>query len=133
MIISNTKQAKINSGAKGIYRINMPKMIASFILLFILLFHPNSVLSETSTIFESNMKAWEMNREMATKYLLEAEKSLKEGDELSGCNNQKKASEYGVKATKALINAMRINNSNEDIDNLVAGLNKWKEIGDFCS
>ncbi len=78
------------------------------------------------------MKEWDEKRELASKYLQEAEKSLKEGDALAGCSSQREASRYGIEATEALIKAMEANGSKNEIENLKAGLNKWKELGDFC-
>lgn len=91
-----------------------------------------SVFAESSENFEIYMQEWESKRELATKYLLEAEDSLRSGDELSGCANQKKASHFGIEATEALIKAMEINGSMKKMDDLESGLKKWKELGDFC-
>ena len=78
------------------------------------------------------MEVWEEKRILATEYLLNAEKALKEGNKSLGCENQKKASKYGVEASLALIKAMKANGSNNGIENFESGLNKWRELGDFC-
>ena len=67
-----------------------------------------------------------------TNWNFDAENQFKSGDELSGCATQKKASKYGIEATKSLIKAMEDNESPEGIKNLETGLNKWRELGDFC-
>ena len=82
--------------------------------------------------FESYMQEWNDKRELATQYLLDAEKALKEGDEATGCVAQRKASKYGIEATESLIKAMKINGSTDGLENFESGLNKWKELGDFC-
>ena len=82
--------------------------------------------------FETYMKVWEQKRELATRYLLKAEKSLREGNKDNGCSNQRKASKYGIEATQSLIKAMKINGSEDGLDGLQSGLNKWRELGDFC-
>ena len=69
---------------------------------------------------------------MATQYLYQAEKFLKEGNKEKGCANQKKASKYGIEATQSLIKAMKINGSTYGLANFESGLNKWRELGDFC-
>ena len=111
------------------------KIIPTFVLIFLLItvFQVEEGCAESSEKFDSYMQQWDEKRELATQYLLQAEKYLKEGDELSGCSSQEKASKYGIEATQALINAMKINDSTEGIQDLKAGLNKWKELGDFCS
>ena len=35
-------------------------------------------------------------------------------------------------ATESLIKAMRINGSSDGLENFESGLNKWRELGDFC-
>ena len=47
---------------------------------------------------------------------------------LSACATQKEASEFGISATESLIAAMKINGTMDSLENLKAGLNKWKEI-----
>ena len=101
--------------------------LSSLLLFF---FQTTSVFAED---FESYMHEWDKKRELATEYLLRAEKSLKEGDKSTGCFNQRKASQYGIEATESLIQAMKINGSTDGIANFQSGLNKWRELGDFCN
>ena len=82
--------------------------------------------------FESYMYEWNDKRELATQYLLEAEKALKEGDKTTGCTKQRKASKYGIEATESLIKAFEESASTDDLSNIIAGLNKWQELKDFC-
>ncbi len=88
--------------------------------------------SEDATTFDSYMSIWNQNRELASEYLVRAEKALESGDEISACVAQQEASEYGIIATNALIKAFKINNDSSSITNLKVGLQKWKEIGNTC-
>ena len=106
------------------------KILLAFSLLFFLItFQSAPAYTED---FEFYMQEWNNKRELAAQYLLEAEKALKEGNKSLGCVQQSKASKYGIKATEALIKAMKINGSIDGIDNFKSGLNKWRELGDFC-
>ncbi len=82
--------------------------------------------------FETYINEWNKKSELATHYLLKAEKFLKEGNKSKGCSNQKKASEYGINATESLIKAIKINGSTDGLDVFESGLNKWRELRDFC-
>ena len=78
------------------------------------------------------MGDWESKKTIASEYLKQAENAFKEGDELTGCSFQRKASLYGIEATKSLISAMEVNGTKDGLENLEGGLNKWRELGDFC-
>ena len=78
------------------------------------------------------MNEWDEKRELATQYLIDAEKAIKAGDKTNGCLKQRKASDYGIEATESLIKAMKINGSTDGLKNFESALNKWREIGDFC-
>tara|TARA_B100000700_G_C14956190_1_gene814103 strand:- start:161 stop:460 length:300 start_codon:yes stop_codon:yes gene_type:complete len=82
--------------------------------------------------FEVLMKVWDQKRTLATESLLDAEKYLKQGDKAKGCASQRKASRYGIEATESLVKAMKINGSTEGLQGFESGLNKWRELGDFC-
>ena len=101
--------------------------------LILVLINPRQSLAQENKQFDIYMNQWDQKRELASQYLIEAEKSFKEGDELSACSNQQKASEFGIEATQALIKAMKINGSNNGIENLQAGLDKWRELGKYCT
>ena len=89
-------------------------------------------IANTEEDFKLYMQIWDEKKEMASQYLYEAENSFKQGDELEGCASQQKAGEYGIDATKALIKAMKINGSDDGLENLESGLRKWRELKDFC-
>ena len=79
------------------------------------------------------MSNWNKKITLASKYLKQAESALKEGDKYLGCTNQKRAGRLGVEASKSLIKAFKIKSSSKtEIENLQTGLNKWKELRDFC-
>ena len=78
------------------------------------------------------MDKWERNYDIAIEHLNNATDLLKEGQKQKGCLEQKLAGKYGVIASKSLIKAFKENGSTDDLDNIKSGLNKWKELRDFC-
>ena len=108
-------------------------LFLSFILI-LLSISPFVALSSSAIAndFNSYMKVWEEKRTLATELLLDAEKALKQGDKTNSCASQRKASKYGIEATESLIKAMKINGSTEELQAFESGLNKWRELGDFC-
>ena len=108
------------------------KMITLSLVIFLIHSPSDVVLAGTQDVFEDYMNNWTEKKTMASKYLLKAEEAFKNGDELTGCAIQKKASKYGIEATYSLIKAMEVNESTDGLENLETGLNKWKELGDFC-
>lgn len=100
------------------------------LILFTLFYNQNSLLAETE--YDLLMKEWDNKIAIASQLLKEAEVALKNGDALEGCVQQRKAGDYGIEATESLIKAFQINGSTSDLSNLHAGLNKWKELRDFC-
>jgi len=107
-------------------------LITILILIINLFFCSTITLADNGNEFDIYMNEWTTKKELAGEYLLKAENEFEKGDELSGCATQKEASELGISATKALIKAMRINGTVDSIENLEAGVDKWKEIGDVC-
>ena len=104
-------------------------LLTGFLFVLLTISSTSSVFAED---FETYMKIWDEKRELATQYLFYAEKSLKEGDKATSCFNQRKASKYGIEATESLIMAMKINGSTDGLESFESGLNKWRELGDFC-
>ena len=103
-----------------------------FIALLFILFLPPPSFGDSGQGVQQYFSEWSYKSDLARKYLLEAEASFKEGDVVSACIYQKKASQYGIEATESLIQAFKENGSGEDISNITNGLNKWKELRDFC-
>tara|TARA_B100000700_G_C14564696_1_gene632744 strand:+ start:361 stop:648 length:288 start_codon:yes stop_codon:yes gene_type:complete len=92
----------------------------------------NSIPTALAEDFQTHMNEWNEKRVLASQYLLDAEKFLKEGDKAKGCSKQREASQYGIQATESLIKAMKINDSTDGLENFESGLKKWRELGDFC-
>ena len=111
----------------------MRKSLFALLIALLILIQVSPALSEEIDDFDTNMKDWRIKIELASKYLRKAEESLKSGNRKQGCLMQKKAGEMGVIATDSLIRAFEIKRSNErELNNLKSGLNKWKELRDFC-
>ncbi len=102
------------------------------ITLVLLLFFPLNVLAYSQEEFDVNFNEWNEKRELASRLLLDAEESFKMGDELNGCVSQHKASQYGIEATQALIRAMKLSRTENGLEDLQIGLNKWRELGESC-
>ena len=103
------------------------------IFIIILLFLFNSLLPvNADTDFELYINDFYTKQEIASKLLRQIEKDLKDGSRERVCARQKKAASYGIEATKSLIKAFEINGSQSQIDSIKAGLNKWRELRDYC-
>ena len=90
--------------------------------------------SEIQEEYNLYLQSWDENIILAKKYMNDAESYLKEGDILTSCSSQRKASTYGVIATESLIKAQNlIPNESNDIRGLEEGLKKWKALDDFCN
>ena len=91
------------------------------------------ISAEDINEFEIQMYNWNKKITLASKFLKQAETALKEGDKYIGCINQKKAGKLGVEASESLIKAFELKSaSKREIENFKNGLNKWKELRDFC-
>ena len=101
-------------------------------ILICLSFTDISVAAKEAKNYEYYMDSWNKNIALASNYLKEAETSLKSGDAIEGCIKQKKAAEFGISATESLIKAFEISKTTSDLSNIKSGLNKWKELRDFC-
>ncbi len=82
--------------------------------------------------FQDYLQNWDQKIKLASEYLEKAEMELKNGNEMQGCIKQRQAAKYGIEATESLIKAFKESGSNEDMTNIKNGLNKWKELRDFC-
>ncbi len=100
-------------------------------ILFISL-NSEAAIASSEENFEIHMNSWNQNIKLASQYLDEAEKELKNGDAVQGCIMQKKAASYGIEATESLIKAFKANGSKGDIENFETGLRKWRELEEFC-
>ena len=73
-----------------------------------------------------------LKQEKASRILKEIEIDLKDGSRDNACARQREAANYGIEATKSLIKAFKTNGSTTEINNLKAGLDKWRELRDYC-
>ena len=105
-------------------------LILSLTFYIFLFFLIKSVKAETE--FEMYLSDFYQKQERASKILKQIETDLKEGSNERICARQRKAARYGIEATESLIKAFKINGSKAELENLQAGLNKWRELRDNC-
>ncbi len=82
--------------------------------------------------FEMYLSDFYQKQEKASKILKEIETELKDGSRDRVCARQREAASYGIEATESLIKAFKTNGSKTEIENLQAGLDKWRELRDYC-
>ena len=97
------------------------------IFLFLLL---KPVKAETE--FEMYLSDFYQKQDRASRILKGIETDLKDGSRENVCARQREAAIYGIEATNSLIKALKINGSKTEIESLQAGLNKWRELRDYC-
>ena len=102
-------------------------LLISVVLLF---FSVTSVNAESE--FEMYLSDFYQKQAKASKILKEIETDLKDGSRDRVCERQKEAASYGIEATESLIKAFKINGSTTEMENLQAGLDKWRELRDYC-
>ena len=104
-----------------------PLLLISLVLLF------SSVISANAeSEFEMYLRDFYQKQEKASKILKEIETDLKDGSRDRVCARQREAASYGIEATESLIKAFKTNGSETEIENLQAGLDKWRELRDYC-
>ncbi len=104
-----------------------PLLLISYVLLS---FSVISVNAESE--FEMYLSDFYQKQEKASKILKEIETDLKDGSRDRVCARQREAASYGIEATKSLIKAFKINGSKTEMENLQSGLDKWRELRDYC-
>ena len=104
-----------------------PLILISLVLLF---YSVISVNAESE--FEMYLSDFYQKQEKASKILKEIETDLKDGSRDKVCARQREAANYGIEATESLIKAFKTNGSKNEIENLQAGLDKWRELRDYC-
>ena len=102
----------------------------SSVFMVVLFFFAVSVKAQSQ--FEIYLNDFYQKQDKASKILKEIEKELKDGSRYKVCARQKEAANYGIEATESLINAFKANGSLSQIENLQAGLEKWRELRDYC-
>ena len=108
----------------------MKRLLLSLIFSFLLFYSLIPVRAETE--FEINLSEFYQKQEKASKILQEIETDLKDGSKDRACARQREAAIYGIEATESLIKAFKINGSKAQMENLQAGLDKWRELRDYC-
>tara|TARA_B100001250_G_scaffold146795_2_gene125678 strand:+ start:116 stop:445 length:330 start_codon:yes stop_codon:yes gene_type:complete len=101
-------------------------------LIFSFLFFLSLIPVKAETEFEMYLSDFYQKQEQASKILKEIENDLKDGSKERVCARQREAASYGIEATESLIKAFRINGTKTEIENLLAGLDKWRELRDYC-
>ena len=91
-----------------------------------------SVPVNANTEFDKYMNDFYKKQEMATNLLKEIETDLKGGSRERICARQKKAATYGIEGTQSLIKAFKISGTMTEMNNIQAGLDKWRELRDYC-
>ena len=109
----------------------MKRLIPLLLLSLVLLF--SSVISANAeSEFEMYLRAFYQKQEKASNILKEIEIDLKDGSRDRVCARQREAASYGIEATESLIKAFKTNDSKTEMENLQAGLDKWRELRDYC-
>ncbi len=101
-----------------------------FICLVVLFFSAISVKADSE--FEMNLNNFYQKQAKASKILEEIGTELKDGSRDNVCKRQREAANYGIEATESLIKALEAHGSKNEINNLQAGLDKWRELRDYC-
>ena len=109
----------------------MNRLFLPFLISIVLLsFSVISVKAETE--FNMHLNNFYQKQEKASKILKDIETLLKDGSRDKVCAMQREAASYGIEATESLIKAFKTNGSKAQIQNLQTGLDKWRELRDFC-
>ena len=105
-------------------------MLLSLIFSFFLFISLRPVKANTE--FEIYLNDFYQKQARASQILKEIEMDLKDGSRNKICARQREAAIYGIEATESLIKAFEVNGSKKQMENLQAGLNKWRELRDYC-
>jgi len=108
----------------------MKRLLLASLIISIFLFLLQPVKAETQ--YEIYLNDFYKKQHKASEILKGIEIDLKDGSRDRVCSRQREAARYGIEATESLIKAFEINGSNTERRNLQAGLNKWKELRDYC-
>ena len=101
-----------------------------FISVILLFFSVISVKADSE--FDMHLSDFYQKQEKASKILKGIETDLRDGSRDRVCARQREAANYGIEATESLIKAFKTNGSASQMENLQAGLDKWKELRDYC-
>ncbi len=101
-------------------------------LIFVVLLFSSVIPVSGESEFELYLSDFYQKQEKASKILKEIETDLKDGSRDRVCARQREAASYGIEATESLIKAFKTNGSESQMENLQAGLDKWRELRDYC-
>ena len=101
-------------------------------LIFVVLLFSSVIPVRAESEFELYLSDFYQKQEKASKILKEIETELKDGSRDRVCARQREAASYGIEATESLIKALKTNGSESQMENLQAGLDKWRELRDYC-
>ena len=108
------------------------KSIFFLLLISLILFFLPVISVNAQSEFDMYLSDFYQKQEKASKILKDIEKELKDGSRERVCARQREAARYGIEATESLIKAFKTNGSKTEIENLQAGLDKWRELRDYC-
>ena len=109
----------------------MKRLFPLLLISLVLLFSP-VISANAESEFEMYLSDFYQKQEKASKILKEIETDLKDGSRDKVCARQREAASYGIEAMESLIKAFKINGSGTQIENLQAGIDKWRELRDYC-
>ena len=101
-------------------------------LMFVVLLFSSVISVNAQSEFEMYISDFYQKQERASQILKEIETDLKDGARDRVCARQRQAAIYGIEATESLIKAFKSNGSKTEMENLQAGLDKWRELRDYC-
>ena len=105
----------------------IPLLLISLVLLF-----SSAISANAESEFEMYLSDFYQKQQKASKILKEIETELKDGSRDRVCARQREAASYGIEATESLIKAFKTNGSKIEMENFQAGLDKWRELRDYC-
>ena len=108
------------------------KHLFALLLICIGFLFSSAISVNAESKFEMYIRDFYQKQEEASKILKEIETDLKDGSRDKACARQKEAARYGIEATESLIKALKTNGSKTEMENLQAGLDKWRELRDYC-
>ena len=108
------------------------KRLFSLLLISLVVLYSSVISVNAESEFEMYLIDFYQKQEKASKLLKEIETDLKDGSRDRVCARQREAASYGIEATESLIKAFKTNGSESQMENLQAGLDKWRELRDYC-
>ena len=109
----------------------MKRLLLLFLSSLVLCFNSVRTVNADSK-FDLYLSDFYQKQEKASKILKEIETNLKDGSRDRFCARQRVAASYGIESTESLIKAFKTNSSKTEMENLQAGLDKWRELRDYC-